>query len=84
MRQGAGGRLLAGFVVLHVLCCGLPLLVASGVLSGAGALLTSPVLLTAGAVVAGAAVLVALRRARRSDEPPCCSAEPQVAPAQPS
>lgn len=58
------GRLLAGFVALHLLCCGLPLLIAAGAFTGAGAALGSSTLVAAGAAAAVAAVLVAVRRAR--------------------
>lgn len=36
MAQGRQGRLVVGFVALHVLCCGLPLLLGAGFLGGAG------------------------------------------------
>lgn len=75
MSDRRGGRLLVGFVLLHVLCCGLPLLGAGGVLGGAGALLTSPLLLVVGGVLVAAAVLFALHRACRAIAPPCCPVE---------
>ncbi|MEX2658304.1 MAG: hypothetical protein WD232_01305 [Acidimicrobiales bacterium] len=31
-----GGKLFAGFVGFHVLCCGLPLLIATGAFTGGG------------------------------------------------
>jgi hypothetical protein len=70
MDQGRGGRLVVGFVALHVLCCGLPLLLGAGFLGGAGALLGSPLLLaTAVLVLAVAAVGMRARRRREA----CCS-----------
>jgi hypothetical protein len=70
--SGQGGRLLAGFVVLHVLCCGLPLLIAAGAFTGAGALLGNGALVAAGLLAVLAAVAVALRRGRRSVDDDCC------------
>lgn len=64
MDQGRRGRLLVGFVALHVLCCELPLLLGAGVLGGAGALLGSPLLL-ATAVLALVVAAVGLRARRR-------------------
>jgi hypothetical protein len=72
-RPGRGGQLLAGFVVLHVLCCGLPLLIAAGAFTGAGALLGNGAVVAAGLLAVLAAVAVAVRRARRSGQDDCCS-----------
>jgi hypothetical protein len=72
--QGKGGRLLAGFVVLHVLCCGLPLLIAAGAFTGAGVLLGSGALVAAGLLAVLAAVAVAVRRGRRAGQDDCCPA----------
>ena len=70
MDQGRGGRLVVGFVALHVLCCGVPLLLGAGALGGAGALLGSPLLLaTAVLVLVLAAVGMRARRRREA----CCS-----------
>ncbi len=44
------GQVLTGFVVLQVLCCSQPVLVAAGTFTGAGALLGSGTLVTAGLV----------------------------------
>ena len=71
--SGQGGKLVAGFVVLHVLCCGLPLLLAAGAFTGAGALLGNGALVAAGLLAVLAAVAAAVRRARRSDQDDCCS-----------
>jgi hypothetical protein len=75
--SGQGGRLLAGFVVLHILCCGLPPLIAAGAFTGAGAALGSTALVAVG--VAAAAVLLAVRRARRAPgtaDSDCCDVQP--------
>jgi predicted lipid-binding transport protein (Tim44 family) len=69
--SGQGGKLVAGFVALHVLCCGLPLLIAAGAFTGAGALLGNGTLLAAGLLAVLAAAAFAVRRSRRlSDD--CC------------
>ncbi len=70
--SGQGGKLLAGFVVLHVLCCGLPLLIAAGAFTGAGALLGNGALVTAGLLAVLGAVAVAVRRSRRPADDDCC------------
>lgn len=72
-RPGRGGRLLTGFVLLHVLCCGLPLLIAAGAFTGAGAVLGSGALVAAGLLAVLAAVAVAVRRARRAGQDDCCN-----------
>jgi hypothetical protein len=64
--MGRGGKLLVGFVVLHVLCCGALLLGGAGLLAAAGGLLGQPLLIAAGALLAPAAVAEGVRRARRS------------------
>jgi len=46
--SGKGGKVFAGFVVLQVLCCSLPLLVGAGTFTGVGALLGSGTLVPAG------------------------------------
>ena len=71
MDQGRQGRLVVGFVALHVLCCGLPLLLGAGFLGGAGALLDSPLLLAAAVVLALVVVVVGTRARRRREG--CCS-----------
>jgi hypothetical protein len=67
-----GRKLLLGFVVLHVLCCGLPLLLAAGLVTGVGGLLRNPVVLGVGVALLGAALLPALRRARAERDDDCC------------
>lgn len=77
--SGQGGRLLAGFVVLHVLCCGLPLLIAAGAYTGAGAALGSTTLVAVGVAAAAAAILFAVRRARggrQATDRDCCDVQP--------
>ena len=71
--SGRGGKLLAGFVVFHVLCCGLPLLIAAGAFTGAGALLDSGALVASGLLGVLAAVGLAVRRARRHRQDDCCA-----------
>ena len=70
MDWGRGNGLVVGFVALHVLCCGLPLLLGAGFLGGAGALLGSPLLLATAVVVLGVAA-VGMRARRRREA--CCS-----------
>ncbi len=76
--SGQGGRLLAGFVVLHILCCGLPLLIAAGAFTGAGAALGSAALVAVGVAAAAAAVLLAVhaRRAPGTADSDCCAVQP--------
>ncbi|MHA7295207.1 hypothetical protein [Arthrobacter sp. HLT1-21] len=64
----------AGFVLLHVLCCGLPLLIAAGALGATGSLLGNPWLITAAVVLAlGVLVWVFRRRASgKTDDGDCC------------
>lgn len=69
--KGRGGKVLVGFVVLHVLCCGATVLGGAGALAAAGGLLGQPLLVAAGALLAAVAVGAGLRRARRS----ACAAE---------
>jgi hypothetical protein len=73
MAEGRGGKVLLGFVLLHVLCCGLPLLLAAGAFGGTGALLGSPLLLAAGAVAVMAAVALAVRQVRGRRDDACCT-----------
>jgi hypothetical protein len=78
--SGQGGKLVAGFVVLHVLCCGLPLLLAAGAFTGAGAVLGNGALVAAGVLAVLAAVAVAGRRGRRAGQEDCCSVSDTEAP----
>jgi hypothetical protein len=68
---GRGRKVLVGFVVLHVLCCGALVLGGAGLLAAAGGLLGQPLLVVAGVLLAIAAVAVGIRRTRRS----ACTAE---------
>jgi hypothetical protein len=68
-----GGRLVTGFVVLHVLCCGLPVLIAAGTFAGFGALLGSGLFIGVGVAVLTGAVALAVPRLRRSSDPQCCA-----------
>jgi hypothetical protein len=77
--SGQGGRLLAGFVALHILCCGLPLLIAAGAFTGAGAALGSTTLVAVGVAAAVGAVLFAVRRdrgGRQATDRDCCAMQP--------
>jgi hypothetical protein len=74
MDQGRGGGLLVGLVMLHVLCCGLPLFLAAGVLGGAGALLDS-LLLLVGSLVALIVGLMGIGRLRRRSAVCCVPSE---------
>ena len=76
--SGRGGKLLAGFVVLHVLCCGLPLLIAAGAFAGAGALLDSGALVAVGLLGVLATVGLAVRRSRRASHADCCAVRESV------
>jgi uncharacterized membrane protein len=67
------GKLLGGLAVLHVLCCGLPLLIAAGAFAGFGAVLGNGLLVATG--VAALAVAFAVRRVRRGSDAACCAAD---------
>lgn len=70
--SGQSSKLVAGFIVLHVLCCGLPLLIAAGAFASFGAVLGNGTWVTVGIVTLAAAILVRFRRARRSNGAACC------------
>lgn len=78
MRQGSGGKLLVGFVVLHVLCCGALLLGGAGLLAAAGGLLGQPLLIAGGALLLVVAVGLAVRRARATSGPGCATESCEV------
>ncbi len=93
MSRNHGGKLLVGVVLLHLLCCGLPLLLAAGALGGVGAVLSatasnntlwdSAVLLLAAGTAVLAALAWGLRRVRRRREDgDCCAPEHVQVPAQ--
>ncbi|QQE47801.1 hypothetical protein I6H91_06255 [Micrococcus luteus] len=65
-RPGGGLLLGAGAVLLMALCCGLPLLVAGGLLAGVGGILGSPWVLGTGIALVALVVLVVARRRARS------------------
>lgn len=70
------GLAVVGFVLLHVLCCGLPLLIAAGALGAAGSFLGNPWVILAAVALAGAVLLRALRRRRPSvsgEKDDCCA-----------
>jgi membrane protein implicated in regulation of membrane protease activity len=70
--SGQGGKLLVGFLALHVLCCGVLLLGGAGALTAAGALLGNGALVAAGLVAVLAVVAVGLWRSRREFDDDCC------------
>jgi hypothetical protein len=70
--NGQGGKLLTGFVVLHVLCCGVLLLGGAGALTAAVAFLDNRALVAAGLVAVLAVVAVAVWRSRRASGDDCC------------
>lgn len=53
-----------GFVLLHVLCCGLPLLIAAGALGAAGSFLGNPWVILGAVALAAVVLFWALRRRR--------------------
>ena len=71
MGQASGGKLLVGFVVLHVVCCGALLLGGAGALAAAGGLLGQPLLVAGGALLLLVAVGSAVRRARGTSGTGC-------------
>jgi hypothetical protein len=81
MGQGPGDKLLAGFLALHVVCCGLVLLLGAGVLSSAGTLLGSPLLIAGGL---GALAVGSLRMLRRRRRAVCCAPADAIRSADPA
>jgi hypothetical protein len=79
MGQGSGGKLLIGFVVLHVLCCGALLLGGAGLLAATGGLLGEPLLVAGGGLLLVVAVGLAVRRARGTTGPGCSEEPAEVA-----
>ena len=75
-RSSRTGLAVGGFVLLHVLCCGLPLLIAAGALGTAGSFLGNPWIILAAVALAAAVLLWALRRRRPNtsgDKENCCA-----------
>lgn len=68
-----------GAVVVAVLCCAGPALLAGGALSGIGGVLRNPWLIGVGALILAAAVIYTLRQraARRRDSDACCPPPPR-------
>lgn len=66
----------AGAVGALIVCCGLPVLVSAGILTGAGALLRNLALLVAGVGLGAVALGWAIRRSRRGA---ACPVEPGAA-----
>lgn len=65
-----------GFFLLHVLCCGLPLLIAAGALGAAGSILANPWVIAAAVFLAAGALVWALQRRRKGssgDTKDCCA-----------
>ncbi|MGG5752833.1 hypothetical protein ACQ3I4_09430 [Zafaria sp. Z1313] len=56
------GLVIGGFVLLHVLCCGLPLLIAAGALGAVGSFLGNPWVILAAVALAVTVLLWTLRR----------------------
>lgn len=73
-RPGGGLVLGAGVVLLMALCCGLPLLIAGGVLAGLGGILANPCVVGTGMALVVLVVLAAAHRRTRSDRTghDCC------------
>lgn len=78
--KGQGNRTalaVGGIVLLHLLCCGLPLLIAAGALGAAGSALGNPWVIAAAAALAASALIWTLRRRRRQGAPgeteDCCA-----------
>ena len=71
MGQVSGGKLLVGFVLLHLVCCGVLLLGGAAALAAAGGLLGQPLLVAGGALLVVVAVGSAVRRARGTSGTGC-------------
>ncbi|MEV8338857.1 hypothetical protein [Leucobacter sp. NPDC077196] len=65
-----------GFFLLHVLCCGLPLLIAAGALGAAGSILANPWVIAVAVLMAAGVLVWALQRRRKGasvDTKDCCA-----------
>ena len=73
MTEGRGSKLIIGFVLLHVLCCGAVLLFGAGALAAVGGLLNQPLLIAGGVLLAMISLALAARRTRGTPRTDCCS-----------
>lgn len=77
--KGQGNRTalaVGGFFLLHLLCCGLPLLIAAGALGATGSVLGNPWLIAAAAALTAGALAWTLRRRRTGasgETEDCCA-----------
>lgn len=77
--KGQGNRTalaVGGIVLLHLLCCGLPLLIAAGALGAAGSALGNPWVIAAAVALAAVALAWTLRRRRvgpSGETEDCCA-----------
>lgn len=77
--KGQGNRTalaVGGFFLFHLLCCGLPLLIAAGALGAAGSVLGNPWFITAAVALAAVTLVWALRRRRAGasgETEDCCA-----------
>jgi hypothetical protein len=71
MTDARTDKLLGGFVLLHVLCCGVPLLIAAGVVTGAALLTCGAVLIAVSAAPVTVGVLAVQARDRTNAR--CCT-----------
>lgn len=65
-----------GVVLLPVLCCGLPVLIAAGALGATGSVLGSPWLIGGAVAVLLGVVMWRVRRASGSGDDACCPPDP--------
>lgn len=67
-----------GLILVPVLCCGLPVLIAAGALAGVGSVLGNPWLIGAAVALLAGVVAWRIRRHTGTATPPdgCCAPEP--------